>query len=279
MNNPSTPLVSVIMPVYNGERFLSRALESILNQSYSNLEILVLDNGSTDGTRPIIESFAQRDSRVRPLYEPAPLGYGGEVATNVATRQARGEFLAKLDADDVAHPDRLTKQVAFLQANPAVFLVGSWLKLIDENGQPTGYRNYPVSHEAIYDEFYLRFPIANPAVLYRNRFRKTDLYQIRFPHFNDYYSLFVQLIQGNKMHNLPEYLTEYRIHDTNTVFTKLREKWRSNLEIKETFVREFGYTPSRMHRFKIKLISLVINNFPESFLIRMMNQARRLLNA
>ncbi|GAB3323324.1 hypothetical protein GCM10027299_19450 [Larkinella ripae] len=273
------PLVSVIMPVYNGERFLSAALESVLNQTHRNLEVLVLDNGSTDGSRSIIEAFARRDSRVKPLYEPAPLGYGGEVATNVASRHARGEFLAKLDADDMAHPERLAKQVAFLQANPAVFLVGSWLTLVDERGRTTGFRQYPVGHQAIYDEFYLRFPIANPSVLYRNNFQHHDLYQIRFPHFNDYYSLFVQLNQGYKMHNLPEYLTAYRIHDTNTVFTNLRAKWRSNLEIKETFVREFAYRTTRRHRLKIKLITLAINTFPESFLIRVMNQARQLLNA
>lgn len=279
MHKPQLPLVSVIMPVYNGERFLPAALESILNQTYSNLEVLVLDNGSTDGTKPIIESFARRDSRIKPLFEPAPLGYGGEVATNVASRQARGEFLAKLDADDIAHPERLAKQVAFLQANPDVFLVGSWLKLIDERGSETGFRQYPVGHQAIYDEFFLRFPIANPSIMYRNFFQSNDLYQIRFRHFNDYYSLFVQLTNGFKMHNLPEYLTAYRIHNTNTVFTNLREKWRSNLEIKETFVREFGYQAPPIHRLKIKIISLVINTLPESFLIKIMNRARRLLNA
>ncbi|MGA0556978.1 glycosyltransferase family 2 protein [Larkinella sp. VNQ87] len=267
------------MPVYNGERFLSAALDSLLAQTYQNFEVLVLDNGSTDGTRAILETYARRDQRIKPLYEQAPLGYGGEVATNVATRHARGEFLAKLDADDVAHPERLARQVAFLQANPDIFLVGSWLKLIDETGKKTGTREYPVDHPAIYDEFYLRFPIANPAILYRNRFREQDFYQIRFRHFNDYYSLFVQLNQGRKMHNLPEYLTAYRIHNANTVFTKLQEKWRSNLQIKETFVREFGYKPPLAHRLKIKLITLVINTLPESFLIRIMNRARRLLNA
>jgi glycosyltransferase involved in cell wall biosynthesis len=279
MNNSSVPLVSVIMPVYNGERFLPAALDSILNQTYPNLEVLVLDNGSTDGTNGIIESAARRDKRVKPLYEPAPLGYGGEVATNVAARQAKGEFIAKLDADDVAHPERIAKQVAFLQANPDIFLVGSWLNLIDEKGHRTGLRTYPVSHQAIHDEFYLRFPIANPAILYRNIFQPTDLYTIRFRHFNDYYSLFVQLTYGLKMHNLPDYLTSYRIHNTNTVFTNLREKWQSNLEIKETFVREFGYVAPLKHRLKIKLISWVIKSFPESFLIRIMNRARRLLNA
>ncbi|WP_379847050.1 glycosyltransferase family 2 protein [Larkinella bovis] len=267
------------MPVYNGARFLPAALESILNQSYRNLEVLVLDNGSTDGTRQIIESYARRDNRVKPLYEPRPLGYGGEAATNVATRHAKGELLAKLDADDLAHPDRLARQVAFLQANPDVFLVGSWLTLIDEHGKPTGARTYPVDHQAIYKEFYLRFPIANPAILYRNYFQQNDLYQIQFDHFNDYYSLFVQLNSGLKMHNLPEYLTFYRIHDSNTVFTKLREKWRSNLNIKETFIRDFGYKAPLSHRLKIKLISLVINTVPESFLIRIMNRARRVLNA
>ncbi|GAB2571288.1 glycosyltransferase family 2 protein [Spirosoma areae] len=278
MPQNNVPLVSVVMPVYNGERYITEAVESILSQQYTNLELLILDNGSTDGTPDLLARFAQLDRRIRLLHEPKPLGYGGEVASNIAARQAKGEFIAKLDADDVAMPDRLTKQVSYLTAHPDVFLVGSQLTIIDESGRVTGRRAYPLTHEEIYNEFYLRFPIANPAVLYRNCL-KDDLYQIRFAHFNDYYSLFRLIQAGYRLHNLPEALTAYRIHTTNTVFTNLRAKWRSNVAIKQTFVREFGYSAPWTHRVKIAAITRVINLFPEQILIKSMNKARQLINA
>ncbi|GAB3979922.1 hypothetical protein GCM10028806_46330 [Spirosoma terrae] len=278
MNTQTNPLVSVIIPVYNGERFISESIQSILNQSYTNFEVLVLDNGSTDKTQDILANFARLDNRIRIILESKPLGYGGEVASNVAARQANGLFIAKLDADDVATPDRLAKQVTFLLAHPDIFMVGSQLTLIDEAGNVTGSRAYPTDHDAIYNEFYLRFPMANPAVMYRN-ILQDDLYQIRFPHFNDYYSLFLLIRNGYRMHNLPEPLTAYRIHTANTVFTNLRAKWRSNMAIKESFVREFGYKASKTHQIKLVMITWAINLLPERFLTSIMNQARQVLKA
>ena len=278
MNTLYTPLVSVIMPVYNGERFLVQAIESVLNQTYRQLELVILDNGSSDNTAHIITDYARRDHRVRPLWEPLPLGYGGELASNIAVRQAKGVFIAKLDADDVAMPDRLARQVSYLTKHPDVFLVGSQLALIDESGRVTGTRNYPVTHEEIYSEFYLRFPIANPAVMYRNVLAN-DFYQIRFAHFNDYYSLFRLIQIGYRMHNLPELLTAYRIHTTNTVFTNLRAKWRSNVAIKKSFIQEFGYPAPWVHRLKIAAITSAISLFPERILIKSMNKLRQLINA
>ncbi|MBD2699759.1 glycosyltransferase [Spirosoma sp. BT702] len=278
MHQNNVPLVSVVMPVYNGERYLTEAIESILTQQYSNFELLILDNGSTDSTPDLLARFARVDSRIRLLHEPKPFGYGGEVASNVAARQAKGAFIAKLDADDVAMPDRLIKQVNYLISNPDVFLVGSQLILIDETGQVTGKRDYPVTHEEIYSQFYLKFPIANPAVMFRN-ILKEDMYQIKFPHFNDYYSLFRLIHTGYRMHNLPEALTAYRIHTTNTVFTNLRAKWSSNVMIKQAFVREFGYSAPWIHRLKIAAITQVINLFPERMLLKIMNKARQLINA
>ncbi len=267
------------MPVYNGERFLAEAIESVLNQSYPYLELLVLDNGSSDRTAQIVTSYAQKDSRVRPLYEPEPFGYGGELASNVAARHAKGTFIAKLDADDLAKSDRFAKQVAFLTENPDIFLVGSNVELINERGLVTGQRKYPTAHQAIRDEFYLRFPIANPSIMYRNALTD-DLYKIRFPHFNDYYSLFLLMHQEKKrFYNLSESLTAYRIHTRNTVFTNLRVKWKSNMAIKRAFVEEFGYAAPWKHRTKVAAITLFINSLPERFLIAIMNQTRRIINA
>ena len=280
MNTLSTPLVSVIMPVYNGERFLAEAIESVLTQTYTALELIILNNGSTDGTAGILDRYARQDNRVTVLFHPEPLGHAGEAASNVASRQARGQYIAKLDADDIAVPNRIEKQVAFLNAHPDVFLVGSYLELINGSGQNVGIRTFPLTSDAIYQEFYLRFPVGNPAIMYRNGVVEGDFYQLRNRAFtDDYYSLFVYLHSGLAFANMPEPLTRYRVHDQNTVFTDLRRKWDINLAVKQSFIRDFGYSPPLLHRLKIGLITAGIHLLPERFLVRIMNQTRRLLNA
>ncbi|WP_460980465.1 glycosyltransferase family 2 protein [Spirosoma fluminis] len=280
MVNSTTPLVSVVMPVYNGERYLAEAIESILTQTYTHLELIILNNGSTDGTAAILDRYARRDKRIKIVFYPEPLGHAGEAASNVACRHATGKYIAKLDADDVAVPDRIAKQVNFLELNPSVFLVGSYLELIDNNGQSKGIRTYPLSNEAIYYEFYLRFPVANPAIMYRSGIIKGDFYVLRHKLFtDDYYSLFIHIHNGLIFVNLPEPLTRYRIHDSNTVFTNVRKKWAINMEVKQIFVRDFAYTPPTSHKLMIWFISTAIKCIPESTLIYFMNRMRKILKA
>lgn len=280
MTTLDTPLVSVIMPVYNGERYLAQAIESVLEQTLSNFELIIINNGSTDNTAAILNKYAQQDQRINVLFHPEPLGHAGEAASNLANKHARGQYIAKLDADDIAVPARLEKQVAFLESNPTIFLVGSYLELINSEGKKVGVRTYPLTSEEIYREFYLRLPVGNPAIMYRNGVIEGDFYQLRQKLFtDDYYSLFVHLHSGLSFANLPECLTRYRVHDRNTVFTNLRQKWAVNVAVKESFIHDFGYSPPLAHQLMIGLISTGIRLFPEKFLIRIMNQTRKILNA
>src|SRR6056297_3560170 len=141
-----TPLISVITPVRNGERFLASALQTILDQTISDFEVLIVDDQSTDATPRVIDELKLRDCRVRAF--PGP-GRGPGPASNVAIRQARGAYLAKVDADDLTLPDRFEKQVRFLEANPACVAVGGQCELIDELGRPLGPMSRPTTHEEI----------------------------------------------------------------------------------------------------------------------------------
>lgn len=125
------PLVSVILPVYNGEQFVAQALESALRQTYRNIEVLVVDDGSTDGTRPIVDAQAANDPRVRVLSQP---NSGVARARNQAIAASRGEFIAPLDADDLWAPTKIERQVRrMLEAGPETGLVYSWWVWIDQN--------------------------------------------------------------------------------------------------------------------------------------------------
>ncbi len=280
MTSSDLPLASVIMPVYNGERYLTQAVESILTQTYEKLELIIVNDGSTDSTAALLQQLAAKDGRIRVIHNSKPLGHAGEAAFNQASRQAMGTYIAKLDADDIALPARIARQVAYLDSHPDIFLVGSFLELIDENGVKSGVRDYPTEPRAIFSEFYYRSCIANPSIMFRHNVLNGPIYLLQNEVFtDDYYSFFVHMNAGLKFANIPAYLTQYRIHSSNTVFTDLRKKWAINMGVKKSFVKDFGYKAPLIHRFKLGLITLVINTVPEKLLIKVMNQARQILKA
>lgn len=267
------PLVTVVIPVHNAEAFLKEAIESIINQTYTNLEILLINDGSTDNSSKIIAEYASYDQRIKVITNRNALGYGGEKASNEAYKIASGDFIAKLDADDVAMPDRLEKQIQYLINNPDIFLVGSWMKIIDQAGIEKGKRKYPVNNEDILREFYLRNCIGHPTIMFRNKIIPDDFYKLRFKALNDYYTHFLHMQQGLKMANIPDYLVKYRIHNSNTTFSRLKEQWMVNMEIK----RYIDSNISVYFRYKtfIYLIDAFIRYMPNKLmfiLLRLRNQ-------
>lgn len=125
----SEPLVSIVLPCYEAERFLAQALDSLLAQTYGRLEVLAIDDGSRDGTAAILEGFAARDERVRVLRNPENQGVIRTLNRGVA--EARGEIVARMDADDVAAPTRLERQVEVLASRPEIDLVGTGVEAVD----------------------------------------------------------------------------------------------------------------------------------------------------
>lgn len=128
------PRVSVVMPVYNARRFLREAVQSILEQTYTDFELIAVDDASTDESRSLLEDFAGWDARV--IVVPQPRNQGVRAALHAGVERARGEYIARMDADDFSLPNRLAQQVAFLDENPAVAVVGTWAQAMDDHGQP-----------------------------------------------------------------------------------------------------------------------------------------------
>lgn len=131
----ASPVVSVLMPVYNTDRYVGQAVESLLNQTFTDFEILAVDDGSTDKSLVVLEQRAARDSRIRIFSRP---NTGIARALNDALAVARGEFIARMDADDIACPERLERQVAYLRAHPDVVCVGCMVQTIDSDGDSLG---------------------------------------------------------------------------------------------------------------------------------------------
>lgn len=202
------PDISVVMPLFNGERFLAAAMESVLGQSHRNLELLLLDDGSTDNSAAIARSFG--DPRVRLISNGSNQGV---IRTrNRGIREARGACIAFLDCDDMALPERLAMQFRFLKHNPGALLVGSWIALVDEQGDLSGaFSRYPTAAEAIPSAMLFDNCFAQSAVMVRREALLSMQYREEFPCAEDY-DLFARLALAGKCWNIPRVLTLYREH-------------------------------------------------------------------
>lgn len=216
------PVVSVIMSVYNGERYLREAIDSILAQKFTDFELLVIDDGSTDRTLEIVCSYP--DPRIRVLAEH----HRGLVsALNRGLAEARGPYIARMDADDVSLPTRLMKQVTFLEDHQDVVMVGSWARLIDEYSLPTGVsRMTPAGDRQLHVALCATNQFVHGSVMMR---REAVLalrgYRPAFETTEDY-DLWLRLAAVGKLANLAEPLYELRIHESSKTVNEGRKKQR-----------------------------------------------------
>jgi glycosyltransferase involved in cell wall biosynthesis len=205
----ATPLVSVVMVVCNVERFLAESIESILAQNYGSFEFVIVDFGSTDKTKAIVASYAAKDDRVK-HHEISSCGLAE--ARNAACSFATGKYAAIMDADDVSLPDRLTRQVEFLETHMQVAVLGGAVEWIDTGGNSLIVRENPTGHREI--EAVLRecCPLWQPSVmLRRDVFLAAGGYRAAFASAEDY-DLWLRLAERCEIANLPEVVLRYRIH-------------------------------------------------------------------
>lgn len=206
----AAPPLSVAMSVYNGERFLESAIESVLAQDFADFEFLIIDDGSSDATPDILHTYAARDSRVQPLVRE---NRGLVASLNQLLGMARAPLVARMDADDLAMPERFSTQMAWLAEHPEVGVLGSWTTDIDEFGAPctAGPDDHPLTHEQFLHNVEHGGPLlAHPTVMYR---RDVVLavggYHKAFRHCEDF-DLWLRLADRTRIANLPLRLLHYR---------------------------------------------------------------------
>jgi len=225
-----TPAVSVLMPVYDAEAYLAEALESILAQTFGDFELIAVDDGSRDGSLAILESTAARDPRLHVIARP----HAGIVsARNAALGVAQGQWLAVMDADDVAHPERLARQVAYLRSHPEISALGAEVEIIDPEGWPIRRLNVPLEHAAI-DAALMRGrgdALVHPVATFR---RKALLaaggYREGYDSVEDL-DVYLRLAEHGRLANLPETLLRYRHHLRKTCNTRAGEHRRLANEV------------------------------------------------
>jgi glycosyltransferase involved in cell wall biosynthesis len=224
---PHKPAASVLFPVYNAGKYLAAAIESVLNQQFHDFELLLLNDGSTDGSAAVLESFAARDERCRLHAWPNR----GLIATlNAGVQLAAADILIRMDADDICRPDRFARQMAYMDAHPECVALGSRVMLIDAEGWPISeFFGQELEHDAI-DAAHLAGrggSICHPtAVIRKAAVLHIGGYRPDYPHSEDY-DLFLRLAEIGALANLPEVLLDYRQHADSVGYTHSPVMWES----------------------------------------------------
>lgn len=206
----TSPAISVAMSVHNGERFLRPAIESVLEQTFRDFEFLILDDGSTDATARIVREYAAHDPRIRPILRE---NRGLVASLNQLLAESRSALIARMDADDICHPERFARQHAFLAKHPDHGVVGTWSADIDENDAAyvVDAPEHPVGHDAFLRSIDNGWPLlCHPAVMYRRDVvLSVGGYHAAFRHCEDL-DLWLRLASVTRVSNIPERLIRYR---------------------------------------------------------------------
>jgi len=229
---------SVIMSVYNEEKYLKGAIESILNQSFKDFEFIIIDDGSTDRSSQILDRYAKKDKRIKLIYQK---NIGLTKSLNKALELARGEYIARMDADDIAYKFRFEKQIRFLKKHPKIGLVGNYVDVIDEKGEKIGQLIYPIDDKKIRELLIKKNPFCHSTVMLRKSvIEKTKGYDEDFSTGEDY-DFWMRISKYYQMANLPETLGAWRMRKESITSQKNISQIKANLRIQIKAIKDGLY--------------------------------------
>ncbi len=215
------PLVSVIIPVFNGQKYLKETVLSVQKSSYKNFEIILVNDGSKDKSKELCYKLKKKYKNIRVFSFKKNRGLSNIL--NYAIRKAKGKYIARLNQDDLVTPTRLSSQVYFLENNPNHVLVGGNLELINEQGKTLDVMSYPHTDQEIRNNWLYLNAFADPAVMYRKKtFMKVGDYDQGFYPADDYH-LWFRMGKEGKVANLNHVVTKFRVHD-EAATVKLHKK-------------------------------------------------------
>lgn len=247
MSNTLYPLVSVIIPCYNREDYIATTVNSVLTQTWPNIELIVVDDGCIDGSRKLLESFGQR---LAILEHPGRANKGQSAAINLGLRQSSGDYLAILDSDDLFTPDKIEKQVRYLEEHPEFGLVYANCMYIDENGKELckmHYRDHspPVGPEQVLEESYFNVP--SNSLFRRSVFEKAGFLDetLRSAQDHDYG---IRIAEVTRIGYIDECLWNYRRHGGSISNTRTLERWKNGFKILEAARKRYPYPAATVRR-------------------------------
>ena len=236
------PEISVIMSVYNGMPYLQEAVKSILNQTYKDFEFIIVDDASTDDSLKYLKGI--NDKRIKILSNEKNLGLA--VSLNKALNAARGEYIARMDADDISKPERLHIQLNFMELNPQIDICGSFVSVIDENGKLVGSIKKPTTDDKIKKQIYWLTPLLHPTWFAKKEvFTKLKGYDKKWDYVEDFE--FLIRAKDFKMANISKYLLFFRSQKERRSQKTIEKIYRNSLKLRQKIFREqklgFSYLP------------------------------------
>ncbi len=250
-----SPIVSVVLPVYNGEKFLSEAIESVLNQTFGDFELVIINDGSTDSSLSIIQNFMSEDTRIK-LIDRENKGLVTSLNEGIAI--AKGQYIARMDADDICLPTRLSEQVSFLEKHPTVAVLGTQATMIDENGLKIGSVRTLKYNYLIKGFCFFSSPFIHPSVMLNRHILSNHLYySSEYLHAEDY-ELWsrISLLNEMKFANLSQHLLKYRIVKNSISRKNAIQQQVSSQEVISKYLIKENHQVNNNDRFK-QLLTLI----------------------
>lgn len=274
-NSTPAPLISVVIPVYNGQKYLRSAIESILGQTFRNFEIIAIDDGSKDHSYQILRALAQTDQRLRIFRNSRNRNI--VYTLNRGVKLARGKYIARMDCDDIAVEDRLKIQLRYLRAHPSTVVVGSNCYTIDQNNNFIGYKRFPISDEGIRAMIFLINPMQHPTMMINRSLLPKDFvwYNQSIVHGEDLDLLF-RLAKIGPVHNLKKPLLFYRLHLNSKTFMHPKENYLDTKIIRKLAIEKYGYQKPFYLRLVNRIQELMIALLPGIVIYSLYNLIRDL---
>ncbi|WP_101689598.1 glycosyltransferase family 2 protein [Dysgonomonas massiliensis] len=232
------PKVSILMPVYNAEKYLIEAVDSILNQTFRDWELIIINDGSTDRSRELLSQIA--DNRVIIVDNEKNLGLIDTL--NKGINLSKGEYIARMDADDISTSERIEKQVQFMDSHPHHIMCGTNALVIDNSGKVTGKIRNLTDNQFLQINLLFSNPFIHPSMMIRRDILRSNLYDKQYKHIEDY-ELWCRIALLGEVANLQDDLLLYRWHNSNISVINAETQIRSKKEINKRQLERFGVTP------------------------------------
>ncbi len=252
-------MISVIMSVYNAEKYLRDAVDSILNQTYKSFEFIIVNDCSKDNTWAILKEYEKKYKSIRLINNVENLGLTKNL--NRALTISKGEYIARMDADDISELNRFERQIEFFEKHKDVDIIGTFSKDINENGEILRIRTTPITHNDIISMLPKFSPISHPTVMFRkNSLEKLGFYNVKYRTSQDLEMWLRAAGAGLKFHNIPEFLFKYRMDDDYVGRKSFKFRWN------DFKIRFEGYKHINLpwYKYTYAFIPLVLGIIPES---------------
>jgi len=275
----SNPLVSIIIPVHNGEKYLKESIESCLNQDYSPLEIIVVDDKSEDNTLEILSEYQKKSNILKVISVEKQNGLGNVI--NIGVKNSNGKYIARMDADDIMCPDRIKKQAEYMEKNPNCVAVGGQIDIIDEKSNNIGHREYALEDSRLKRNRFLFQPFAHPAVMLRRKtLEEVGLYPEDMWKTEDV-KLFLTLSTKGEFANLPDTVLKYRMTFKTESQAKMVDHFNKTNEVRNWAIENLNIKPTFRESviWDIQKVGVrILSALPPTLFMKVFELSRKILS-